>query len=199
MRPPRRRAARQHLQRHGRSEHARLAERRGRAAPRRRRHAGRGAHPGAAASVTATPRSCCATSAGPTMPQAWQGGLPFRYHVGPGPVTRARDGARRPRDARHQADLEHGRHRARQRVSGRDRADRRASRFVERRRRRQRQRHGERARGRAHRRRPRCAPAGRRSGRSSSPPGTPRSGGSSAPPSTSSSIAARSRAAASRT
>ena len=34
---------------------------------------------------------------GPSVPQAWQGGLPFRYHVGPGPV-RARLKVRTERD-----------------------------------------------------------------------------------------------------
>jgi N-acetylated-alpha-linked acidic dipeptidase len=37
--------------------------------------------------------------AGPSVPQSWQGGLPFRYHVGPGPV-RARVKVKTERGAR---------------------------------------------------------------------------------------------------
>ncbi len=42
--------------------------------------------------------------AGPSVPQDWQGALPFRYHVGPGPV-RARVLARRERGARAMHDI----------------------------------------------------------------------------------------------
>ena len=157
----------------------------------RARHvcAGRGPrppHPRGGDRLRQRARSCSRDCAAPPIPQAWQGGLPFRYHVGPGPVAarvrveidadRAARGYKRIWDT---FGIVRG-----QRVPGRDGPHRRPPRRVGAGRRRQRERHGERARGRP-RGRGRAEGAATVPGaRSSSPPGTPRSGGSSAPRST---------------
>ena len=54
---------------------------------------------------------------GAAVPRGWQGGLPFRYHVGAGTGQSARRRQRRSRDEAAQADLRHVRRHSRQRIS----------------------------------------------------------------------------------
>ena len=82
---PERRAARQRVQRRGDPATPGYASTSGRSANRARRRWASRTFP-SCRSRTATRASCSHGVRGAAMPQAWQGGLPFRYHVGPGPV-----------------------------------------------------------------------------------------------------------------